>query len=112
MTTENTENTTSQVSHAGDSTTQHNGQRPGVGSSVWLGDFLGPLSLAVVVVSGCFTGYFTWKRVQIEKAADAAYYAEFERMRTQLEELSQWRLQQSENSRTSKAFQMTPKTSE
>lgn len=40
MTTENTENTTSQVSHAGDSTTQHTKHDTGVGSSVWLGRFI------------------------------------------------------------------------
>ena len=37
MTTENTENTTSQVSHSGDSTTQHTKHDTGVGSDCWFG---------------------------------------------------------------------------
>ena len=83
---------TSQVNHAGDSIPQTPKHDTGVGSGVWLGDFLGPLCIAVIIISGACTIHFTSERVRIEQEAAAAYHAEFERMRSTLE---QWSQQQS-----------------
>ena len=83
---------TSKASHVGDSIPQTPKHDTGVGSGVWLGDFLGPLCIAVIIISGACTIHFTSERVRIEQEAAAAYHAEFERMRSTLE---QWSQQQS-----------------